>query len=278
MLNVSTTLDETIINVRDTAITAGLELGEVNALALALGLSMALNTAGEFIKTGEFSSDTGEFTECVSSTSVYCTDITVYEKATVYKDIDCRGNIYSTLPGGTLYCETVDTDYAKVSLSLSAPRISTNYATVNTSLSSPHIDCTGAVLCDSMTPTNGIICDSSIQCDSLTSTFAMNASSMQCKLMNIGNASMRAFGDNLTIDVQNPNAYMYFKINGETVASLTCRNQLLLDDSNNYGLDMRHNDSTNVYFFNCSNSIITIYITRILQMDLLIVHLYKIVL
>ena len=121
LLNVSTTLDETIINVRDTAITAGLALGEVNALALALGLSMALNTAGEFIKTGEFSSDTGEFTESVSSRSVYCTDITVYDKATVYKDIDCRGNIYSTLPGGTVYCETVDLDYAKVSLSLLAP-------------------------------------------------------------------------------------------------------------------------------------------------------------
>ena len=73
LLNVSTTLDETIINVHDTAITAGLALGEVNALALALGLSMALNTAREFIKTGEFSSDTGEFTESVSSTSVYCT-------------------------------------------------------------------------------------------------------------------------------------------------------------------------------------------------------------
>ena len=47
----------------------------MNALAAALGLSMALNTAGEFIKTGAFSSDTGEFTESVSSTSVYSTDI-----------------------------------------------------------------------------------------------------------------------------------------------------------------------------------------------------------
>ena len=34
LLNVSTTLDKTIVNVRDTAITAGLALGEVNALAL----------------------------------------------------------------------------------------------------------------------------------------------------------------------------------------------------------------------------------------------------
>ena len=57
---------------------------------------MALNTAGEFIKTGEFSSDTEEFSESVSSTSVYCTDLTVVNNATVHKDIDCRGNISSS--------------------------------------------------------------------------------------------------------------------------------------------------------------------------------------
>ena len=57
----------------------------------------------------------------------------------------------------------------------------------------------------------------------------MNASSIQCNLMNIGNASMSAFGDSLTIDVQNPNAYMYFKINGETIESLTSRNQIVPD-------------------------------------------------
>ena len=102
--------------------------------------------------------------------------------ATVYKDIECRGNIYSTLPGGTVFYETVDTDYFKVSLPLSAPKISTHYAIVNTSLSSPHIDCTGAVLCDSMTSTNGIICNSLVQCDSLTLTYAMNASSKKINI------------------------------------------------------------------------------------------------
>ena len=55
----------------------------------------------------------------------------------------------------------------------------------------------------------------------------MNASAMQCNLMNIGNASMQTFGDNLTIDLQNQNAYMYFSINGETIASMTSRNQIV---------------------------------------------------
>ena len=96
-MNVGTTLDKTVINVHDTAFTAGLALGEVNALELALGLSMALNIAEEFIKTGEFSSDVGEFSESISSTSFYCMDLTVYNNATVYNDIDCRVNIYSTL-------------------------------------------------------------------------------------------------------------------------------------------------------------------------------------
>ena len=98
---------------------------------------------------------------------------------------------------------TVDTDYAKVSLSLSARRISMNYAIINTSLSSPHIDLIGTVLCGSMTSTNGIICDSSIQCDSI----------------NVGDTSMQSIGENHCIDVLNPNAYIYFNI-----ASLTSRN------------------------------------------------------
>ena len=50
LLNVSTTLDNGIINVRGAASTAGRALGEVNTLVLVLGLLMALNTAGEFIK------------------------------------------------------------------------------------------------------------------------------------------------------------------------------------------------------------------------------------
>ena len=106
----------------------------MNALALALGLSMALNTEGEFIKTGEFSSDTKEFTKSVSSTSVYCTDLVVYYNATVYKDIQYNGNLHCGL--GMLFDDTVDVDYAKVSTSLSVPKVQTNYATVNTSISS----------------------------------------------------------------------------------------------------------------------------------------------
>ena len=102
-----------VIKARDTAIMAGLVLGEVNALAIALGLSMVLNTAGEFIATGDFNSDTGEFSESVSSTEGYCT--------------------------------VIDTDYAVVTTSLTSPIIQSNYATVGASLSSPFIDCTGAL-------------------------------------------------------------------------------------------------------------------------------------
>ena len=51
----------------------------------------------------------------------------------------------------------------------------------------------------------------------------------------------------MILDVLNANAYMYFRINGTTVASLTSRNQLLLDDPNRYGLNMCNNDLSNVY-------------------------------
>ena len=35
---------------------------------------------------------------------------------------------------------------------------------------------------------------------------------------------------NFVVDVRNPNAHIYFRVNGLSVASLTSRNQLLLDD------------------------------------------------
>ena len=55
----------------------------MNALALALGLPMTLNTEGEFIEAGSFSSDTGEFSESVSSTDVSCTNLKVYNAGQV---------------------------------------------------------------------------------------------------------------------------------------------------------------------------------------------------
>ena len=91
-------------------------------------------------------------------------------------------------------------------------------------------------MCDTVTSTNAIICNTSIECNSLK----------------VGNTSYQLIGGNHFIDVQNPNAYMYFRINGETVASLTSRNQIVLDDPRRYGLDLLHNDLTNVYYMNVS--------------------------
>ena len=93
---------------------------------------------------------------------------------------------------------------------------------------------TGGVVCDTLTSTNAIICNTSIACNSLQ----------------VGNTSYQSIGGNHFIDVQNPNAYMYFRINGETVASLTSRNQFLLDDPNGYGLNLYNNDVTNVHYMN----------------------------
>ena len=87
----------------------------MNALASALGLSMALNTAGEFIKTGAYSSDTGEFTESVSSTDVYCTNLRAYNSGQIDGDLGCNGNLHCL---NTVFCETVDTDFCKISSSL----------------------------------------------------------------------------------------------------------------------------------------------------------------
>ena len=112
LLNVSTSLDTTIINVRDTAVTAGIALEEVNALAAALGLSMAMNTAGEFIKFGVFSPDTVEFSESVSSTDVYCTNLRVYNKGRVDGDLGCNGDLHCV---NIVFCETVDTDFCRIS-------------------------------------------------------------------------------------------------------------------------------------------------------------------
>ena len=62
-----------------------------------------------------------------------------------------------------------------------------------------------------------------------------------------GNTSMNSYLGNFVVDVRNPNTYIYFRVNGQSVASLTSRNQLLLDDPNRYGLDMKSNDISQVY-------------------------------
>ena len=108
LANVCTSLDTIIINVHDTAITVGLALGEVNALAAALGLSMTLNTAGEFIEMGALNSDTGEFSESVSSTDAHCTNLRAYNSGQIDGDLGCNGYLHCL---NTVFCETVDTDF-----------------------------------------------------------------------------------------------------------------------------------------------------------------------
>ena len=44
----------------------------------------------------------------------------------------------------------------------------------------------------------------------------------------------------------------FFKINGETVASMTSQNQILLDDPRPYGMNICHNDLIDVHSINAS--------------------------
>ena len=61
---------------------------------------------GNLASQGPMTSEKGTFTESVSSTDVYCTNLTAYHDATIY---NC------TLPGGTVFAETTDTHNVIVS-------------------------------------------------------------------------------------------------------------------------------------------------------------------
>ena len=62
----------------------------------------------------------------------------------------------------------------------------------------------------------------------------------------VGSKSRSTARGNFTLDVQSPVTFMYFKINGSTVASLTRRNTIVNYDKNPYGLDLQKNDLYNV--------------------------------
>ena len=112
---------------------------------------------------------------------MYCTNIKVFNTATVDRDLWVRDNQY--LNTGTLFGSEIDIDYAKITTSLTVPRLTTNVATVNNTLSAPVINC--------------------------------------------GNTAISNTGGNLNVDVQSADTFMYFKINGCTVASLTGRNTIV---------------------------------------------------
>ena len=91
-------------------------------LAAFLGNTIGLDTAGHFIPSGCSTSDNGIFNESVSSTEIYCNDITVYNNATVNNrlkvnsNIGCNGDFHCGL--GTVFCGTADCDYCIVTASL----------------------------------------------------------------------------------------------------------------------------------------------------------------
>ena len=63
--------------------------------------------------------------------------------------------------------------------------------------------------------------------------------------MNIGNTVISTVGGNLNVDVQTPDGFIYFIINGQNIASWTGRNTIV-NYANLCGLDMQQNDLYNV--------------------------------
>ena len=127
---------------------AATALAEVNALALAFGLSLAFNEGGNVLTRGNFGADDATFQESVSSTSIYCTDITVYDTARVHGDatfyghIDCTNGIEMN---GKIYAILSNTDDN----------------VVNTSISTPYLHCTNRIdtllmYCDEMQTYSGM--------------------------------------------------------------------------------------------------------------------------
>ena len=170
------------------------------------------DTAGQSAAQGQMTSDKGTSTQSVSSTDVYCTNLTAYHNATIYNDIDCRGNIHCTLPGGTVFAETTDTHNVIASSYITAPKTTTNYAIVNTSLSAPHIDCTNDIT-TSYAKVNMSLSTPHIDCTGdISSAHITCNSSMQCDSIKIGNTSMQPIGGQFIIDVQNHNAHVFLRL------------------------------------------------------------------
>ena len=69
-------------------------LVELQLLAGLLGINFGLNAAGTANAACKINSDNGEFTQSVSSTDMYCMKLTCYDKAVMYNDIQCNGNLH----------------------------------------------------------------------------------------------------------------------------------------------------------------------------------------
>ena len=66
---------------------AALVLAEVNLSAGVLGFATAANSAGHLASAGEFKSEKGTSDQSVSTTDVHCTNIEVFNNATVDRDL-----------------------------------------------------------------------------------------------------------------------------------------------------------------------------------------------
>ena len=135
----------------------------------------------------------------MSSTDVYCTNLTCYDKAVMYNDIQCNGNLHCGL--GDVFCSQLDLDYAKVSTSLTVPRLTTNNAIINTKLTAPSIDVSQtlntATLNSSQLNTSYATVNTSISSPYFDCMRMLNAANL-----NIGNTSVITVVGNFNVDVQ----------------------------------------------------------------------------
>ena len=144
-----------------------------------------MDSAGKLAAAGQIASDNGTF-QPVRSTDINCTNIKVYNNATVDRDLWVKGNMY--LNTGTLFGSELDIDYVKVSTSLTSPQITTNNATVTNSISVPQLNTNYATVNTSMSSPY-------VACSNLLTT----------PLFNCGNTSMSTLGGYMILDLLNAN-------------------------------------------------------------------------
>ena len=137
-----------------------------------------------------------------------------------------------SLNTGTLFGSEIDIDYATATTSLTAPRIHTNYATANTSICSPFFDCLNTVNASCIT-------SCSVSHDSWVYVVGIDA-----------DISRKVY-----FRVPTPDMYIYFRINGSTVATLTGSNTIVEDYPHFYGMDLYNNDLYKVSNVFCGNFI-----------------------
>ena len=114
-------------------------------------------------------------------------------------------------------------------MSVTVPRMSTNYAAVNTPISA---------------------------------TYFNYSKILNAAYINIVNTSMSAIWGNFITRIQSSDTFVYFRINGWTVASFTGRNTIVHYDDNPYGFDLKKNDLYNVDSLYCDSAVINNTITE----------------